>query len=175
MTNGLGNQRPFDAVSGLALTVPPARRVQLAAFSDPQLTDAAYREMDLPFTVGKMDAHQRKAFAPEPSTGRFEYNNNMRLENYSRLQEADFAEAARMLLGDESRISIGSRFDVTRPRPQPGDEARIVHQLAGQTRVVADILRLDQSLCGGDKVALGIEFVQDRPMPWQGLASEMCI
>ncbi len=165
---------PFAAVADFPLTVPDAKRVQLAAFSRIGLNDAEYRAFDLPLKVGRMTEAQQHAFAPEPSLGRYEYGTNMRLADFASMTRADFTVAARAMLGEADKLMAGSRHDREKPRFQPGEEARVMQQLARQADVVGNILHADQQLIRHKgAVVVGLELIQDRPMPWAALARPM--
>lgn len=163
----------FAAMQGLQITLPPKRRVQLAAFSRPTLTDTEYRAFDLPMTVGRLSQAQRELFAPDPALGRFEYSATGTIDTYGAQPRSAFSAIAAELLSDKERSMPGSRHDKERPRFQEGEEQRVMQRVAAQAGLVADILSLDQALVGGQKVSVAAEFVQDRPSPWQALARPM--
>lgn len=164
---------PFAAVAGLAVAVTPEQQVRIAAFSSPDLTDADYRNFDLPLRVGALSAAQRQAFAPDSGLGRFEFSATGAIENYCVKTRADFALVAFALLDDRSGLRAGSRHDLALTRFQPFEEGAVARRVKDQIDIVADILEVDRALVGGQKVSVHVEFVQDRPSPWQALARPM--
>lgn len=160
----------FAAVQGLQITLPPERRVQLAALVEPGLTAAAYHTLDLPVVIGTMGEQHKQHFAPDLALGHFYIRNQeikLNLIAGGETQAADDLVRANLFRTDG--------VEAIRRREQhtiltPPLRKAIVTKLLAQRPLVADILRFDRETFGDGRVRATYDFEQDRPGPKYGLA-----
>lgn len=157
----------FAAVQGLEITLPPERRVQLAALAKPGLSMAEYRALDLPVVIGNLGAEQKTALAPNARLGFFLRPPVSHLVSLSGRNEDEVAlQLVTDLPPDQPRTLILKDAFGDELASQPNGSPLMMgirSRLRQQRGLVADILRFDRQTFGTGAASVSFDFDQDRP------------